>query len=57
MYFEIIDLSKLQFMLGILVTYDHARYLIYLNQTYLSNSYAFWHAGYISSFDPTHSQV
>jgi len=53
---EIIDLSRLKFILGILVTYDHARYLIYLNQTYLSNSYAFWHAGCISSFDSTYSQ-
>ena len=57
MYFEIIDFSKLQFMLSILITYDHARYLNYLNQTYLSNSCVFWHTGYISSFDPTHSQV
>jgi len=55
--FEIIDLSRLKFILGILVTYDHARYLIYLNQTYLSNSYVFWHAEYISSFDSTHSQL
>ena len=54
--FEIIDLSRLKFILGILVTYDHARYLIYLNQTYLSNSCTFWHAGCISSFDSTHSQ-
>jgi len=53
---EIIDLSKLKFMLGILVTYDLARYLICLNQTYLSNSCAFWHTGCISSFDSTHSQ-
>jgi len=53
--FEIIDLSRLKFILGILVTYDHARYLIYLNQTYLSNSYVFWHVGCISIFDSTHS--
>ena len=53
---EIIDLSKLQFMLGNLVTYNHARYLIYLNQIYLSNSCTFWHIGYISSFDSTYSQ-
>jgi len=54
--FEVIDLSMLKFILGILVTYDHARYLIYFNQTYLLNSCVFWHAGCISSFYSAHSQ-
>jgi len=31
--FEITDLGELKFMLGILVTHDHANWLIYLNQS------------------------
>jgi len=30
--FKIRDFSELKFILDILITYDHARYLIYLNQ-------------------------
>jgi len=31
--FEIMDLGKLKFMLGILITHDHTKQLIYLNQS------------------------